>query len=186
MKLLFFDTETAGFNGPILQLAWILTDEKGEVLEQKKTLINHTIDYEIHEGAAEIHGITKEMCISDGTSPIDELRSLLWIMSVADKVIAHNLSFDWDMVSKDRIRYSVGEPMPSHGKVFCTMKATTDICKLPHTNGRGGYKWPKLQELHVFLFGEEFDGAHDALADVKATAKCFFELVKRKVIDIGK
>jgi len=32
------------------------------------------------------------------------------------------------------------------------------------------------------LFGTGFEGAHDALADVKACADCFFELKKRKVI----
>lgn len=30
--------------------------------------------------------------------------------------------------------------------------------------------WPQ------FLFGETFDGAHDALADVSATARCYFHL----------
>jgi len=182
MKHLFFDTETAGFNGPILQLAWILTDENGEILEQRNTLINHTIEYEINEKAFEIHGISKEMCNESGLDPADVLRDLLWKMSIADKIIAHNLAFDWDMASKDRTRYSIGEPMPAHSKVFCTMKATTDICKIEHPNGRGGYKWPKLQELHTFLFGEEFDGAHDALADVKATARCYFELKRKGIV----
>lgn len=181
MRYLFFDTETAGFNGPILQLAWILTDESGEVLEQRNTLINHTIEYEINEKAFEIHGISKEMCQMDGAQPIDELCWLLQEMNAATQVIAHNLGFDWDMVSKDRTRYGVHLELPDHSKVFCTMRATTDICKIPHANGRG-YKWPKLQELHNHLFGEDFDGAHDALADVKATAKCFFELKRLGVL----
>ena len=176
MRHLFFDTETAGFNGPILQLAWILTDENGEVLEQRNTLINHSIEYEINEKAFEVHGISKEMCEADGVDPFGEVLYLLAQMSRADRIIAHNLAFDWDMVAKDRIRYNITDPMPAHHKVFCTMKATTDICKIPHTNGRGGYKWPKLQELHNHLFAEDFDGAHNALADVKATARCFFEM----------
>ena len=33
--------------------------------------------------------------------------------------------------------------------------------------------------LYEFLFDDRFDNAHDANADVGATAKCFFELVKR-------
>jgi DNA polymerase III subunit epsilon len=181
MKYLFFDTETAGFNGPILQLAWILADESGEVLEQCKTLINHSIQYAINLKALEIHGITKEMCEAYGVDPFGEIVRLLAQMSVADKIVAHNLAFDWDMLAKDRTRYNVTDPMPLHSKVFCTMKATTEICKLPNPNGGSGYKWPKLQELHVYLFGEEFDGAHDALADVRATAKCYFELKRRKL-----
>jgi len=42
--------------------------------------------------------------------------------------------------------------------------------------GEYGVKWPKLRELHIKLFGTEFDGAHDASADIAATKKCFFEL----------
>ena len=49
---------------------------------------------------------------------------------------------------------------------------------------RYGYKRPKLQELHVKCFGEEFDGAHDALADVSATKDCFFHLVKKHLIKL--
>lgn len=181
MRYLFFDTETAGFNGPILQLAWILTDENGEVLERRNVLINHTIEYEINEKAFEVHGISREMCQDDGCDPSDELSTLLGQMNAATQIIAHNLGFDWDMVAKDRTRYDVRLDLPDHSKVFCTMRATTDICKIPHANGRG-YKWPKLQELHVHLFGSEFDGAHDALADVKATARCFFELRRLNLI----
>ena len=180
MRYLFFDTETAGFNGPILQLAYIITDENGNIEADENRLINHTIDYEINEKAFEVHGISKEMC-ANGADPVVTLRRLLYNMSISDRIIAHNLAFDWDMVSKDRTRYGIEDPMPNHSKVFCTMKATTDICKIDHPNGRGGYKWPKLQELHAFLFGSEFDDAHDALADVRATAKCFFELKRRKI-----
>jgi hypothetical protein len=32
------------------------------------------------------------------------------------------------------------------------------------------------------LFGTTFSGAHDALADVEATKKCFFELKNRGII----
>jgi hypothetical protein len=60
------------------------------------------------------------------------------------------------------------------------MELSTEILKLP--NPRGGYKWPNLTELHTYLFGKGFDGAHDAMADVKACANCFFELKKRKLI----
>jgi len=184
MKYLFFDTETAGFNGPILQLAWILTDEDGDVLESSNELLRHSIEFEINEKALEIHGITKEMCAENGLDATFLLNALLSKMADANKIVAHNLAFDWDMVSKDRTRYNVTDPMPAHEKVFCTMKATTDICKLPNQNGRSGYKWPKLQELHVHLFGDEFDGAHDALADVRATSRCFFELKRLGIVTI--
>jgi hypothetical protein len=58
-------------------------------------------------------------------------------------------------------------------------KPVKEYCALPRKNG--GYKPPKLIELHEILFGESFVGAHDAAADVRACARCFFELKKRGV-----
>ena len=57
----------------------------------------------------------------------------------------------------------------------------TDFCQLP--GGRGGkFKFPTLVELNNFLFNENFDEAHNATADVEATARCFFELLRNKSI----
>jgi len=46
----------------------------------------------------------------------------------------------------------------------------------------GKYKWPKLMELHTKLFSVGFEEAHDAIADIRATAKCFFELQRLGII----
>ena len=56
---------------------------------------------------------------------------------------------------------------------ICTMQSSTDYCALP---GKFGYKWPKLQELHQRLFGNRFEEAHDAAADISATYRCFCRL----------
>jgi DNA polymerase III epsilon subunit-like protein len=61
----------------------------------------------------------------------------------------------------------------------CTMQAATDYCRLP---GQYGYKWPSLQELHTKLFGQPFEGAHNALVDVRACARCYFELKRLGVM----
>jgi DNA polymerase III subunit epsilon len=37
-------------------------------------------------------------------------------------------------------------------------------------------KPPKLAEVILFLFGEELQGAHDAMVDVRATARVHFHL----------
>ena len=55
----------------------------------------------------------------------------------------------------------------------------TDFCKIP---GYFGYEWPKLQELYHKLFGCDFEDAYDAMADITATKKCFFEMRKRGLI----
>ena len=52
-----------------------------------------------------------------------------------------------------------------------TMKSTSEL--IP-----GKKKRPKLQELYTFLFGKPFEGAHDAMADIRATKDCFLQLIK--------
>ena len=62
----------------------------------------------------------------------------------------------------------------------CT-ETTAKLCELP--GGRGGrFKLPKLEELHVHLFGEGIAEAHNAAFDVEATARVFLELLRLKVI----
>ena len=59
----------------------------------------------------------------------------------------------------------------------CT-EQTASLCKL--SGGRGGkFKLPTLSELHNYLFGNDFQEAHNATADVEATTRCVIELLRR-------
>jgi hypothetical protein len=62
------------------------------------------------------------------------------------------------------------------------MQASVDYCQIP--NSHGSYKWPNLNELHSKLFLETFPDAHNAWVDVKACARCFFELKRRGIIKL--
>ena len=51
--------------------------------------------------------------------------------------------------------------------------------------GRGGkFKLPTLTELHEYLFQVPFSEAHNATADVEATTRCFFELIRREEFSV--
>lgn len=93
----------------------------------------------------------------------------------AELLVAHNYSFDEKMVRRELHHLtlpSLAEAMRARPN-YCTMKSSTDILKIP---GLRGYKWPKLQEAHVHFLGREFDGAHDAMADVRACAAVYFAM----------
>jgi DNA polymerase-3 subunit alpha len=62
-----------------------------------------------------------------------------------------------------------------------TMLLSTDFCQLPGGRGKG-FKYPTLSELNQKLFNEPVNQAHNASADVEATARCFLELVRIGVI----
>ena len=72
--------------------------------------------------------------------------------------IAHNLEFDEKVLGAEYLRAGLPDPLARMDRL-CTMRASTDHCKLP---GRRGYKWPTLEELHRHLFDEPIEGSHDA------------------------
>lgn len=184
---LFFDTETSGFRSKklaaddpnqawIVQLAAILSTE-----EQIMAEINVIIKAEgrtIHPMAQQTHGISVEAA-AKGMEESDAAFFFLSLVAPATVVICHNHPFDAPFVNDLMIR-SGFEPesrIISELPNYCTMRQSTDLCKLPGRYGK--FKWPKLTELHQFLFNEDFEGAHDALADVRATRRCYYELKKR-------
>ena len=62
--------------------------------------------------------------------------------------------------------------------------STIKFVEAKYPSGRAGFKFPKLVELHEKLFGTGIEDAHTALGDVKTTARCFFALLERGLIDL--
>ena len=87
-------------------------------------------------------------------------------------MIAHNIQFDEKIVGAEFLRAGSRNHLEAKPRK-CTMLSSTNYCGIP---GPYGNKWPKLQELHAKLFREVFPDAHNALADVRACSKCYFEL----------
>jgi len=187
---LFFDTETTGLpkdykapasdtdNWPrMVQIAWQIYNKNNELVESEVFIIKPE-DFEIPAEAAKVHGITTEIATSKGVDLEKTLNKFREAMIKSDFLVAHNISFDEKIVGAEFIRKNIAR-MPKKIIRIDTMVESTDYCKIP---GKFGYKWPNLTELHVKLFGKAFQGAHDALADVIACSKCFFELKRLGVI----
>ncbi len=189
----FFDTETNGlpksFDAPIedtenwprlVQLAYMVCDTNGGVL-MKENLIIKPDGFVIPKEASDLHGITNEIAFRQGKEVEAVLGgNFLNALKEASLVIGHNLSFDSSIIGAEFFRMGQ-ENWISKKKTVCTMKLSTDFCAIQASQG---YKWPKLSELYFKLFNEELEGAHNALFDVEATARCFWELKKRGVINI--
>ncbi|MBN1168207.1 MAG: 3'-5' exonuclease [Methanospirillaceae archaeon] len=134
--------------------------------------------YTIPQSATAIHKITNERALAEGEPVLSVLSRFSEAVLQADIIVGHNVLFDRSIVTAEFARAQQDAPilgLPYH----CTMKTTSDICKIPHKSNRQGYKWPTLKELHMHLFGTDFDDAHDALADVFACMRCYLELKKR-------
>jgi DNA polymerase-3 subunit epsilon len=181
--LLFFDVETTGLSknlDRVVQIAWILADVHGESLIERSYILKPD-NYYIPPQAADIHGISQEIALTKGIAREPVFREYIETAAKSSGIVAHNIDFDVGFVQSECNR--LGLPLPfQHKPQQCTMRSTTSFCKIPHANGRNGYKWPKLEELHYKLYNEHFVGAHDALVDVQITKKCYFELKRIGVL----
>ncbi|OGS13307.1 MAG: DNA polymerase III subunit epsilon [Elusimicrobia bacterium RIFOXYA2_FULL_58_8] len=187
---LFFDTETTGLprswqapvtaldNWPrLVQLAYMAYDAEGGLLYSFDCIIKPE-GFTIPEEAARIHGITTARALKEGKALAAVLRDFKALLDPAKYLVAHNMSFDEKIMGAELLRSGMPDLTASKQKI-CTMHGTTEYCAIP---GPRGYKWPKLAELHQKLFRCDFEAAHNAAADVAATAKCFWELKKLGII----
>lgn len=110
------------------------------------------------------------------------LKEFISNLNNSEYLIAHNINFDLSIIGNEMVRMNLKADKKL--KRICTQDASINYCKLPNKNNYPGFKWPRLEELHYILFKENFDNAHDAMADVKATARCFFELMDKQIIKL--
>ncbi|MEK6828788.1 MAG: 3'-5' exonuclease [Nanoarchaeota archaeon] len=194
---LIFDTETNGkaknFKAPvqdldnwprITQIGWQLYDKNENLISEKGHLIKPdgwtipTVEELQAQGEKNPNffvdnNMSTERCEEFGIPLADAINEFLVDLEKSEYMIAHNMQFDINVLGAELLR--LNKVPNKQTKKICTMQESTSYCKmLPFRYGT--YKWPTLTELHVKLFGEEFKGAHDALDDVKACARSFFEL----------
>jgi DNA polymerase III epsilon subunit-like protein len=149
----------------------------GEEIASCETIIQPE-GFHIPAEVSRIHGITTERASQEGRLLLLVLQEFTQAVKECKSLVAHNISFDAAVLGAEYLRAKLPNPLTSR-KQICTMLTTTNYCRLP---GSRGFKWPKLIELHQKLFGKPHDDTHRALADVRACAKCFFELQRLGVI----
>ncbi len=187
---LFFDTETTGLprswkapvsdlqNWPrLVQIAWVLTDSKARELASAEYTIQPE-GFTIPQDAVKVHGITTKKAMQEGVALKTVLKAIAGSLAETSILVAHNVDFDEKILGAEFLRSGFDNYVDMK-KRTCTMKGATEYCQLP---GPYGYKWPTLAELHQMLFNEQLNGAHRALIDVRACARCYFELKRLKVM----
>ena len=177
--LLVLDTETTGVKPTdrIVSMAWAVFDETGTEVVLRHHLVIPD-GFTIPRDATAIHGITTAEARRKGV-PIEAMLTKLVEdinRHVPKLYVGHNVGFDRPIVHNEYSRLKLRQNL-SRLPAYCTMKSTAEFCQIPRYGG--GFKWPTLQELHSKLFGSPLALAHDAQADVRTCAKCFFELRRR-------
>jgi len=139
-------------NGRILEIALILADEKGAVLDQFTSLVNP--GHHAGTGAVWVHGIQREM-LQDAPS-FDEIIGNIIPFLEHSILTAHNISFDKSFLLAEFARSGIIVPAIAS---FCTLKMARRL--FPHIPSRS------LSPLCEYL-GIPLHHAHSAMADCMA------------------
>ncbi|MEY4651245.1 MAG: hypothetical protein RJA06_1318 [Bacteroidota bacterium] len=184
---LVFDTETTGlprdWNAPlsdldnwprVVQVAWQLHAADGSLVEACDFLVQPD-GFNIPFGAEDIHGISTELARTEGLPAAEVMAKLRDALARAEFMVGHNLKFDLNALGAEFLRLGWDESWITKPVLDTMTPQTAALVGIP---GRGGFKPAKLGELHAKLFGQAFAEAHNATADVEATARCFWELAR--------
>ena len=190
-NILIFDTETNSFpkdwktllhdtyNCPrLVSISWNKIAPDGKLLSNKNYLIKPD-GFSIDIASINVHGITNEFAQKNG-QPLKEI-----VLEFNDEIgdckyiVAHNIEFDYAVIFNEYMRLNLDAGNLCTLKQICTMKKSTDFCKIQSSKG---YKYPKLNELHQKLFQKSISTEHNAQTDAEACMRCFKELYNKKVI----
>jgi DNA polymerase-3 subunit epsilon len=194
---LFFDTETTGLTVPgkdpthPSQPMPVQLGMKLDAADRKEVgAANYLIKTEgwiVNPQAAKITGIDNALADTYGVDLISGMEMFFDYVAACDVMVAHNARFDITVMRRAtavycaKTNHALFDPFEGK-KVICTMLSAMNIVKAkPKRNGQ--WKWPKLEECTKHFFGYKSEGAHDALVDVRDTAKVFYHLVDTGVFD---
>ena len=202
MIILVLDTETTGLPiydanikttiyPYIIQLSFVLFNtDTMEIIHCCDKIIKLDDNIEISSESIAMHGITRERSKEFGINIVDALLCLFEYSRLATLVVGHNCSFDITMIKEESYRIKACNiyndmsilNLPRVLSVtYCTMKETKNICKIINPNSAyknavsPSYKWPKLNELHQYLFGSIPKNLHNALYDTLICLRCYIQ-----------
>lgn len=170
------DTETTGLisnlllndqqQPEVIEFYAVKIDEDNNQLGELEFLCKprHAISEEVRK----ITGITNDM-VMEARPFAFYAKNVLDFMMGCDGVVAHNLSYDKDVLTIEFARCNL------LGDLFWPR---LKICTVEQTESLKGFRL-SLSALHTELFGEAFAGAHRAKEDVQALRKCFHLLLSR-------
>ncbi len=197
--ILVFDTETSGLpkrsgferlypawdlssydTCRVIQLAWAVYTPDGHLMHQRSMYVRPE-GFVLDASASAVHKISMETLLQEGESIRAVLKEFQKELAGAGIVVGHNARFDVHAVASEAWRCGMNELAAAMegAPVHCTMRLAREFCG---ARNQYGLKFPRLSELYKKLFGYEPAVQHDALADVEATAACYFALRQLGVV----
>lgn len=173
--ILLCDTETTGllkghrdfFGQPgIVQLAAVkLNDDLVEV-DHFNLMVNPEIG-KWEDEAIKTHGITPDK-VADAPTFFEVGRAFAEFALGCHTFAGYNTEFDKKVLWWQLLRYGLEKNFPWPLRDVDVMKR---VSKMIEMQGKRGVKFPTLGEAYQYCFKRDFENAHDALADIRATAE---------------
>ena len=136
---------------------------KGRILDTFDAIVQPD-NFQIGERSIEVHGITQEMAEREGR-PFTEVFTdfIKFIGPRTTTLVAHNAQFDRSVLRSEVIRHGLNESLLDKFNFVCTLQIYKERFLKPI----------KLGVLYNELFGEDFENAHNSLADCIACGRVY-------------
>jgi DNA polymerase III epsilon subunit-like protein len=136
---------------------------KGRLIDTFDAMV-YPGDFEISPGSMAIHGITEDMAKSKGRSFIQVFTDFMTFIGPRTKtLVAHNAKFDVSVLRSEMMRHNIDLYLIDDLNFRCTLELYRERFLAPI----------KLTVLYEQLFGEEFQDAHNSLADAIACGRVY-------------
>jgi len=114
--------------------------------------------------ATEVHGISHELAEAEGIPFIDAYNVFVGVFQLCPTVVGHNVSFDINVLKAECLRRNMDTSIFDRITPVCTLGMARRMFLEPVN---------KLGVLYKKFFGEDLEGAHDAMVDTMAAARLY-------------
>lgn len=182
MTFITFDTETTGLPRSfkcqadettlkcwdgcrLVQIAWRVYNDHDSLISSQCRLVQPA-GFEIPGDATAIHGISTESAMLHGAPIQDILAEFMEVVAGVDDLVAHNISFDDNVIRSEMIRC---------GMDLAMWETKTRVCTMLGNKHLFGGRWLKLAAMYARLVGPvpEHLRLHSADADCRLCADIY-------------
>jgi len=179
MQYIAFDFETSGLpkgRKPVTQetlgqydtcravsLSAARFSSRGRLVDTFDAMILPT-DFTISPGSIAIHGITEDMARSKGRPFLQVFTDFMTFIGPRTKtIVAHNAKFDVSVLRSEMLRHDIDLSLIDDLNFRCTLELYRERFLKPI----------RLGVLYEDIFGEQFENAHNSLADCIACGRVY-------------
>jgi len=136
---------------------------RGRLMDTFDAIIQ-PLDFEIGQGSIDVHGITQERALREGRPFAEVFVDFMKFIGPRTRTfVAHNAKFDTSVLKSEMIRRGINLGLIEDFNFLCTLEMYKERFLTPI----------KLGILYNDIFGEDFENAHNSLADCIACGRVY-------------